>query len=155
MKNEFSLGFMVSYVVVVLFWFIMLFIFCNTSRAENMAGMIDLEKISMIESSGNPMAHNKRDDSRGLYQITKIALQDFNNFHPRGQYTMDDLWNPAINERIARWMFETRIPQMLRHFKKPVTIENLIISFNAGIGYVAHDKPIPSITRLYLKKYGI
>lgn len=127
----------------------------GNAESANMAGMIDLDKIAMIESSGNPRAHNKRDDSRGLYQITKIALQDFNNMNPREQYTMDDLWNPAINERIARWMFEKRLPQLIRHFKKPVTIENLIISFNAGISYVAHGKQIPPVTRLYLKKYGL
>lgn len=155
MKKYLTADFMLPYLFIVVFWFVVLFIFCHTAQAANMAGMVDLDKIAMIESSGNPLAHNKRDDSRGLYQITKIALQDFNNMHPREQYDMNDLWDPAINERIARWMFETRLPQLIRHFKKSVTIENLIISFNAGIAYVAHDKQIPPVTRLYLKKYGL
>ena len=114
---------------------------------------IDMNAIMMIESSGNPIAHNKKDDSRGLFQITKICLEDFNNFHQKNKYTMDDLWNVEINALIADWYINKRIPQMLRYYKKPVTIENIIIAYNAGISYAVNDKPLPKITKDYLKKY--
>ena len=113
---------------------------------------IDLKAIAKIESSGNPLAHNKRDDSRGLYQITPIALADYNQMHAAKRYTMEDLWNPIINETIARWMFEQRIPQLLHHFNKPDTIKNRIIAYNCGISCVVKDR-IPKVTKNYLKKY--
>jgi len=113
---------------------------------------IDLKKIAMIESSNNPLAHNKRDDSRGLYQITKIALEDFNNYHSH-KYTMDDLWSPEINLEIADWFINHRIPSMLKHYGKPDTVDNRLIAWNAGIRYVVTGKPIPPITRQYLVKY--
>jgi len=145
---------LVVIVVAFLIVFALMF-FCAPAQAANMAGMIDLDRIAMIESSGDTRAWNRFDDSRGRYQITKIALQDFNNFHKAEQYTMDDLWDPEVNERIARWMFKTRLPQLVRHYKKPVTVENLIIAYNAGILYVARGKEIPPVTKSYLKKYGI
>lgn len=148
-KNKIDIRFALPYLLVVLFWFVVLFVFCQSCQA----GMIDLNRIAMIESSGNPLAHNKRDDSRGLYQITPICLKEWNNFHKSQQYSMDDLWNPIVNRKIAEWMFEVRIPQMLRYFKKPDTIENRIIAYNAGIAYVAHDKETPKITKLYIQKY--
>jgi len=115
---------------------------------------VDMYKIAMIESSGNPLAHNKKDDSRGLYQITPICLKEYNNFHLKGQYTMDDLWNASVSTIIADWYINVRIPQMLKHFNAPDTIENRIIAFNAGIYYVAQNKPLPKITKDYIKKYN-
>lgn len=117
------------------------------------ADQIDMHAIMMIESSGNPLAHNKKDDSRGLYQITPICLKEYNNFHPGAEYSMDDLWNASVSTLIAEWYINKRIPQMLRYYKKPVTVENIIISFNAGISYAVNDKPLPKITQEYLKKY--
>lgn len=114
---------------------------------------IDMDKIKMIESSGNPKAHNKKDDSRGLYQITPVVLKEWNNFHPAEQYTSTDLWSATINFKIADWYMSKRIPQMLKHFKAKDTIENRLIAYNAGISYVVHSKPLPTITKLYLKKY--
>jgi hypothetical protein len=121
----------------------------GVARAE-----IDMDRIAMIESSGNPLAWNKADDSRGLFQITPICLKEWNNFHPKNQYSMDDLWNPIINREIAEWYITKRIPQMIRYYGKPVTDENIIISYNAGISYVKTDKPLPQVTRDYLRKYG-
>lgn len=115
---------------------------------------IDLHKIATIESGLNPRAHNKKDDSRGLYQITPICLKEYNNFHPRGRrYIMDDLWNVSVSSEIARWYFEVRIPQMLKHYGIPDTVPNRIIAWNAGIAYLVHKKPLPKVTRIYLRKY--
>jgi soluble lytic murein transglycosylase-like protein len=122
---------------------------CNICHAVE----INLDAIAMIESSGNPRAWNKKDDSRGLYQITPICLKEFNNFHPTVEYSMDDLWDRTTSKEIASWYLNRRIPQMIKYYGKPVTIENILIAYNAGISYVAYDKPIPEITRRYLEKY--
>ena len=115
---------------------------------------IDMEKIAQIESSNNPLAWNKKDDSRGLFQITPICLEDYNNFHPKAKHTMDDLWNVSISTLIADWYINQRIPQMLRYYDREDTVENRIIAFNAGISYVVSGKSIPKITKDYLRKYG-
>ena len=114
---------------------------------------IDMQRIRMIESSGNPRAHNLRTDARGLYQITPICLQEWNNFHPNRQYTSEQLFSSRINSEIAHWYMNYRIPQMLRYYGKPDTIENRLICYNAGIAYVVRNMNLPRETRDYIKKY--
>ena len=128
---------------------IVLFVCANYAHATE----IDLDKIAMIESSGNPLAWNRKDDSRGLYQITTICLKEWNNFHATKRYTMQDLWDVRINTEIAEWYLNKRIPQMIKHYGKEDTVENRIIAYNAGILYVKTGKPIPKITSDYLRKY--
>ena len=115
---------------------------------------VDLSKIAQIESSGNPYAWNKKDDSRGLYQITPICLKEYNNFHPRDDYNMDDLWDVSISTAIADWYINVRIPQMIKHYGKEDTIENRLIAYNAGISYIKSEKQIPPITKQYIIKYN-
>ena len=138
-----------------MFWLAMFFLIfsAHPAGAQVMQPAIDLNRIMMIESSGNPLAHNKKDDSRGLFQITPICLKEYNNFHPGAEFSMDDLWNASISTLIADWYLNKRIPQMLKYYKKPVTAENILIAYNAGISYVVSGKPLPKITKLYLKKY--
>jgi len=140
--------FFLTYLFVVVFWFVALFVVCQAN-----AEVIDMDKIAMIESSGNPLAHNKRDDSRGLFQITKICLKEWNMYHPDNQYTMKDLWYPTVNRLIADWYLNKRIPQMIKHYGVDDTVENRIIAFNAGISYLVNGKEIPQITKNYIKKY--
>lgn len=116
--------------------------------------LIDMNKIMMIESSGNPLAHNKRDDSRGLYQITPIVLTEWNNFHPRRIYKPTDLWSPAVNFEIADWYMNVRIPSMFKYFNIKDTVQNRIIAYNAGISYLTKKKEIPTITKKYIEKYA-
>jgi soluble lytic murein transglycosylase-like protein len=121
---------------------------CMTSSAR---AEINMYKIAQIESGGNPLAVNKQDGGRGLYQIMPILLKEYNNFH-KVKYVSNDLFNVKINTEIARWYLTKRIPQMLRYYHKEV---NIIICYNAGISYVAYNKRIPKITERYLKKYGV
>lgn len=114
---------------------------------------INFNQIAKIESSGNPLAHNKKDDSRGLFQITPICLREYNAFHKSTPHSPNDLWNPAVNLKIAKWYLNVRIPQMLVYYKIEDTIENRLISYNQGIGTLVHKKPICQITRNYLAKY--
>ena len=117
-----------------------------------MKAIIILSIIAIIESSNNPLAYNPKTQARGLYQITPICLKEWNNFHPSEHYALNDLFNPQVNEKIAKWYLTKRIPQMLRYYKKPVTIENILICYNAGIKYVLKGV-IPEETKEYIQKY--
>lgn len=121
-----------------------------TARAEG--PLINLKIVKFKESKGDPKAHNKKEDGRGLYQINPICLKEWNNFHPKERYTPEQLFDPNINERIASWYLEKRIPQMLRHYKKPVTVENVLMAYNGGIGHVV-DNTVSKDAKNYAKDY--
>jgi len=122
-------------------------------RDEVFAFEMDMDVIAHIESSGNPLAWNKNEDSRGLYQITPILLKEWNNFHPKRSLAPSDLWNPAVSYTVAYWYLNVRIPQMIKLLGKMDTIENRIIAYNAGVNYVKTGKEIPPITKRYIDKY--
>ena len=115
-------------------------------------GEVNMDIIMQIESGGNSQAHNKNEDGRGLFQINPICLKDFNQYHVQ-QYIPQDLWQPTINREVAEWYMFIRIPQMLRYYKKEVTVENQIIAWNAGISYVIYSGHLPITTKKYLQKY--
>lgn len=111
---------------------------------------VDMTKIAMIESSGNPSAYNSRSGATGLFQITKICLADYNNLH-KSKYSMDDLWNTSVNTEIATWYMNIRIPKLLRHYKKADTLENRLIAYNCGVGCIGKELPIETVR--YIEKY--
>lgn len=113
--------------------------------------MINLEKIKQIESSGNPKAFNKYTKARGLYQITPICLKDYNQQNKKS-HKEEDLFIPEINTIIAEWYFNTRIPQLLKAFKKPINDTNILVAYNAGIKKVG-SFVLPKETKNYIKKY--
>ena len=115
--------------------------------------VVDLNKIKMIESSNCRDLYGRYEHARGCYQITQIVVDEWNNFHKGESYVLDDMLDEAKAKGVADWYLHVRIPQMIRYFNKEVTIRNIIISWNAGISYVAYDKPIPRITKLFLTKY--
>ena len=123
---------------------------CDVKPA--LASQINLNVIKQIESSGNPLAYNKSSKAKGLYQITPICLEEYNNYHEK-QVAPHELFVPSINEKVAKWYLNVRIPQMLRYFKKPLTTDNILISYNAGINYVVKGKRIPLETKNYINKY--
>ena len=114
---------------------------------------ISLPAIAQIESSNNPKAVSfaGAKSGRGLYQISEIALKEWNNFHPKNKYSVDDLFKPEVSGQLASWLLRQRYPQILRHFGLPVTDENLLICFNAGCGRVG--KTLPKETVKYITKY--
>ena len=48
--------------------------------------------ICQVESSGNPKAHHKGEDSRGIVQIRAIMVKDINRILGEDRYTHDDAW---------------------------------------------------------------
>ena len=120
---------------------------------ERGRSMIDMEIIKEIESGGNPKAFNKGSGARGLYQITNICRVEYLNYHKGERIAPEDLFDPVINERIAKWYMNKRIPAMLRHYGKSVTLENVLISYNAGISYAVLERVLPKETKSYILKY--
>jgi hypothetical protein len=129
--------------------FLITTVFCGNALASD---LINMDKIKRIESSGNALAYNKSSEARGLYQITPIVLKEYNNFH-KEKYSKQDLFNAGINEKIARWYINVRIPQMLKYYKRDLSIKNILISYNAGISYVVSGKSLPTETKEYIIKY--
>ncbi len=119
---------------------------------------IDFQAIQSIESGGNPAAFNDRTRCYGLYQISEICLQDYNQVNGT-QYLPGDLFNPGVNASIAGWYFE-RINFMLDHYAVPRSLTTVIACYNWGIGNVvkwyrqgADFAALPWETRAYIRKY--
>lgn len=124
--------------------------FCNDNVNTP---IIDLKIIAFIESSNNPMAFNAKSGARGLYQITPICLQEWNNYHPDSKFNLQDLYNPLVSEGIAEWYLQKRIPQMLKHYGIPVKVDSILWGYNAGIGNVVKGVK-PQETVDYIRKYN-
>ena len=120
---------------------------------ESRRPLISLDIIKTIESGGNPLAYNRGSGARGLYQITDICRREYNNFHKGEEISQEELFIPEVNERIAKWYIRDRIPQMLRHYGREVSLENVLISYNAGIAYVVEERELPRETVNYIEKY--
>jgi soluble lytic murein transglycosylase-like protein len=112
---------------------------------------VNLRKIVTIESGWNPLAENKSSDARGLAQITKVCLEDYNQFNPV-KFEWDDMFNPLKNLIVANWYLNTRIPWMLAHYRHPVTLENILVAYNAGISWVGKES-LPAETVNYIRKF--
>lgn len=120
---------------------------------------INLQAIKIIESDGDFLAFNSRSECYGLYQISKVCLNDFNELN-QASYTVQDLFEPSINEEVASWYFG-RIDYMLNFYRIPVSVETIIASYNWGItnvvrwyGEGADIRQLPKETRNYIEKYA-
>jgi hypothetical protein len=125
-------------------------LFCGTAYASEVK--VNMDVIKKIESNGNPLAHNRSSGARGLYQITNIVLVEFNQYN-KTHYKPSDLYIPYVNEQIASWYMNKRIPAIFKHFKVADTIQNRIIAWNAGIVY-ARNGYAPKETRKFIAKYN-
>lgn len=106
-----------------------------------------IEAMIQQESSGNPKAVSKQ-GARGLMQIMPGALKEFNQMKKKN-YSMDNMFDANMNREVGTWYVYDRIPQMLEHFKLPITPENMLASYNGGIGNVRKGK-LPEETKKYV-----
>ena len=111
---------------------------------------VNLDKIASIESSNNPNAHNKKSGAYGTFQITKIALADFNQENGT-RIKFKNLKEECLSAHIATWLFEVRIPQLLRNKGYKPTLARILTVYNCGISCVG--KPLPEETQNYIEKY--
>lgn len=117
------------------------------------ADEINMSAIAFIESSNRPhiCSYLGCQYGRGLYQISEIVLKEYNQFR-KTDYKPDDLFNPAVNTKIACWYLTERIPSMLRAYNHPVTLHNILWAYNAGIGNLVKNR-LPDETKAYIRKY--
>lgn len=130
-----------------LLWVPLLLISCQPAFAE-----IDLNIIEMIESSGNPNAFNRHSGALGAFQITKVALLDFNQ-ETGARIAFKSLKDPALSSHIAFWMLNDRIPQILRNKGYKPTLESILAGYNCGFRKSCFDHRQPKETLEYIKKY--
>lgn len=114
--------------------------------------VVDLEIIAKIESNHRANAYNSASGATGMFQVTAIALKDYNQQTGK-QYKLRDMYDPAKARMVADWTLHVRFPQFFRAMNLDDTLENRIIAWNAGISYVKHKKPLPTETRNFITKY--
>ncbi len=109
---------------------------------------IDLTALSMVESSGNSNAVSFKGAKygRGLYQISEIALKDYNQCN-NTSIKPSELFDPYKSEVICRWILETRIPQLLKGY--PITLESVLSAYN--MGHIRAKRGI--VATIYVKRY--
>jgi soluble lytic murein transglycosylase-like protein len=109
-----------------------------------------IDALIQQESGWNANAYNQQSGATGLGQITLPALQEFNQYN-NSQYSMNDMYDAQSNQRVAYWYLMDRIPRMLKAYKIPITLDNVLWAYNAGIGNVKKNR-MPKETINYIKK---
>ena len=112
---------------------------------------INLATLAQIESSNNPSAYNEHTKARGEYQITPVCLLDY-HLQTGNEIKPSELFFEDINRRICIWYLAVRIPQLLRHYAIPATVDNVLAAYHAGIGNLRQGK-IGRQTREYIINY--
>lgn len=115
------------------------------------ADIVDMDIIAQIESGGHALAYNRHSRARGLYQITPVCLEDYNNYHDK-RYNIDDMFDAVKNTQVANWYIIKRIPQLLKYYRHEVILDNVLTAYNCGVGCVSRDK-LPGETIAYINKY--
>jgi len=124
---------------------------------------IDVKIIGTIESKNDHSAHNEGTDARGKFQLRAGAWEDAIKGLKK-DYDFDD-WNHIKNnsEEICKYYFNTRIPEMLKAYKTPITYETVLGAYNWGPAKVANAwkrygsawirKAAPQETKDYIDSY--
>jgi len=122
------------------------------------ASEVNLSAIAQIESSHIPFAINPADPGGawGKYQITPVALEDYNKAH-KTNYKSYQMLNPSLCEKVAVWLLGKRADQFIKAYKLPNTVKTRLVLYNAGpggaINHFRKGKPLPQVTQQYLTKY--
>ena len=124
---------------------------------------INLDIISIIESSGNNMAYNFKSGATGQYQITQSCLNDYNKHAAENGLTLlnlTDMYEPKYAYMVSNWYLNEHIPDLLWDHNIPDTITSRLIAYNWGIGNLrkwfkhgCHWNKLPLETRNYVIKY--
>lgn len=133
---------------------------------------VDMAKISMIESSNEPLAFNN--GHVGLCQISQGVVSSYNddmNLVPSTpryvtdygtylKFNLEDMYSERINLFIGKYYMNWKIPRYLKYYGIPDTVTSRIIAWNWGIGHLRHWfkngsqwRKLPLETRNYIRKY--
>jgi len=114
-------------------------------------GLVDLEIVKQLESSGRPNAIGDGGKALGLYQLHSGVIKDYNRAH-KTSYSHKDALNPQVCHLIASWYLHREIPRFLYHYKIKVSYKTILWAYNAGIGNVVKGR-MPETTKRYIAKY--
>jgi hypothetical protein len=155
-RTEYS-AFMVA--VCLLGALVLMVVCCRSCHAQE----INLDIISVIESSGNNMAYNFKSGATGQYQITKSCLNDYNKHAAENRLTLlnlTDMYEPKYAYMVSNWYLNEHIPDLLWDYNIPDTITSRLIAYNWGIGNLkkwfkrgCHWNKLPLETRHYIQRY--
>ena len=67
---------------------------------------------AMVESRGNHLAHNERENAVGLLQIRPIMVMEANRIVGEDIYTLDDRWDAEVSIEIFRTVMERHNPTL-------------------------------------------
>lgn len=123
---------------------------------------VDMYKISDIESSHNPEAISPK-GARGQYQIMEPTWNECVSMMGVNWDYDTDWKDPVKNRAVGEFYMDKRIPQMLKAYKIPITVETKLACYNGGIGRVKKawreggesnwKNHLPQETQKYITKY--
>ncbi len=149
-----------SIIFVILFLLLSLRLYMPSNEVINTKYQLDIESIILIESNGKINVVSNQ-GAIGVMQIRGIALKEYNNRN-RIKYTVENLYNRNINIIIGKWFLEKEIPRILEKNNIPITVTNVLISYNWGVNNTikwykkgGDINKLPKETRNYLLKYWL
>lgn len=138
---------------------LVLMILCFHCVSVYAGAEVSLDALAMIESSNKPWKFNPKTKATGLFQITPIALKDFNN-EVGSSLKLKDMYIEEKNAHVAIWTLEERIPQFIKVYKLKDDLLTRIAIWNWGIDNTinwhrsgAKFRELPLETRNFYKKY--
>src|SRR3990167_5534706 len=111
-----------------------------------------LDAIAFTESSNNPNAINPKSGARGLFQFMPIAWKDVVENYPSKYGKYADYEKYSLNPEISKDSAKALIELNTKRLKKNATLENILASYNWGIGNVLEGGKPPLETRQYIQK---
>lgn len=122
----------------------------------------NLNYVAQIESRNGQDPTSRTPNSAGVlgtYQLTPIAWKDLQQIYPE-KYGKIDFRTGALSNQISQQAVQDLFvvgAKRLQAFGLPVTEENLLAVYNAGIGTVKNARGdvsrYPTETRDYIRKY--
>lgn len=115
----------------------------------NLTTNILLSAMMMVESGGNPLAVNQKEDAVGPLQIRPIMLEDINRILSSDLYTLDDRYSVILSFQMAELFFTHYTTHHKLYTGEDTTPEMLARWWNGGYqGWLNN----PSATDAYWEK---
>jgi len=134
-------------------------IFIERDSSEKFLTDLSYSQIIAIES-GDKECSISSEGALGTMQIMPVSLEEWNKYHPKEQYTLEDLYIRKINIKIGKWMLSKQIPMYLKQYNIPNSLNYKLIIYNWGVGNFliwyknGHNyNQLPEETKAYLLKY--